>query len=148
TGNRQEKGRTQPLTRARDYPNRGDSAREPDDRALQLPDDLEDRGRNDRSRGVLPPEGAAREALEPGLLLRTRGRGLKLAVEIGRLTGIEGEGVRERVDGGALGRGDVDRGIVVVRVRGRDDGRAAADREDVAAAEARPGQDGGRPRSE
>ena len=41
--------------------------------------------------------------------------------------------VRERVERGARGRGDVDGRIVVVGVRGEDLARAAADREDVAA---------------
>jgi hypothetical protein len=38
---------------------------------------------------VLPPEGAAREALEPGLVLREFGRRLQLQVEVraGRVTG-------------------------------------------------------------
>src|SRR6266581_294336 len=69
---------------------------ETDDGVPRIRDDGEDARRNRRCvgqlegrRGVLPGEGAAGEALEPGLVLREFGRGLKLQVQVrsGRVPG-------------------------------------------------------------
>ena len=58
--------------------------------------------------------------------------------------GVDDRAVLERVLGRALGRGDVDRRVVVVGVRGRDGLRPAADGEDEAAAARCGGDEGAR----
>ena len=55
------------------------------------------------------------------------------AARVGGVPGVDHDRVRDRIDGRARRRRDVGGRVVVVRVRDRDELRAAADREDVVA---------------
>ena len=72
-------------------------------------------------------------AVRPALAVRAAEGEADPAPCVDAVPGVDDRAVLERVIGRALGRGDVDRRVVVVGVRGRDGLRAAADREDVAA---------------
>src|SRR5436309_4046142 len=90
---------------------------------VELVNDVEDerrRGPRLRRAGVRPLEGSAREALEPGLVLRVRGCRLELEMEVrpGRVAGLADQ--THRVAGlelGPLGHGRVEIREVAVRPR-------------------------------